>query len=125
MRADRDTGLGKLIQSGMTSGSKEWKAAKEQLEDLRRRKAKRDPGERHEQRMSALYVDPLPGGWNRPIKEVTQAIASDYLQEAANDYRGSYDRYTNLETYKPNDSHFYSALEEWTSRPTLPSPESP
>jgi len=125
MKADRDTVLGKLIQAAMTSSSKIWKAAKEQLEKLSRQKAKRIPSERHEQRMSALYVDPLPGGWNRPTKEITQAFAYDYFQEAANDYRGQYDRYTNPETYKPDDPAFYSALEQWTGRPTLPRPESP
>ena len=123
MKADNDTGLGKLIRKGMTSSSEEWRQAKAQLEELDRKKKKRVPGERHKQRMSALYVDPIPGGWNRPTREITQASAYDYLQEAANDYRGSYDRYTNPENHKPDDPDFYSALEQWTGRPTLPRPE--
>jgi hypothetical protein len=75
--------------------------------------------------MSALYVDPVPGGWKRPTKEISQAFAFDYLQDAANDYRAQYDRYTDLETHKPDDPEFYSALEQWTDRSTLPPPESP
>ena len=66
-------------------------------------RSKRIPVERHKQRMSALYVDPVPGGWNRPTEEISQAFAFDYLQDAANDYSVQYDRYTNLEIYKPDD----------------------
>jgi len=114
MKAERGTGLDKLIRTqvgGAKPGSKEWKEARQQLEDLRRRKAKRISSERHEQRKSALYVDPISGGWNRPTKELTQAFAYDHLQEAANDYRGPYDCYTNPETYKLDDPPFYSALD--------------
>jgi AbiV family abortive infection protein len=118
MKADRNSQLGKLIHTFTA-------AATEQLEKLRRQKGKRIPSERHKQRMTALYVDPIPGGWNRPAKEVTQDIAYNDLQEAANDYRGPYDRYTNPENHKPDDPGFYSALEHWTDRPTLPRPESP
>jgi hypothetical protein len=92
---------------------------------VRRQKAKRIPSERHQQRMSALYVDPLPDGWNRPTEKITQAVAHNDVQDALNDYRGSYERYTNPETYKPDDPDFFSALEQWTGRPTLPRPENP
>ena len=118
IRANTNTALGKLIHA--TTG-----AARTQLEKLTSRRAKRIPSERHEQRMSALYVDAVPGGWKRPTKEITQAFAFDYLQDAANDYRAQYDRYTDLETHKPDDPEFYSALEQWTDRSTLPPPESP
>jgi AbiV family abortive infection protein len=118
MKADRDTVLGKLIQTSTA-------VAREQLEKLRRQKAKRIPSERHEQRKSALYVDPIPGGWARPTREITQAFAYDYLQEVLNDYRGAYDRYTDPENHKPDDPDFCSALEQWTGRPSLPRPESP
>jgi hypothetical protein len=127
MKADTGTGgLGRLLQTYMrATGSALWTAAKEQLEKLHRQKAKRAPSERHKQRMNALYVDPIPGGWNRPTMKISQAVASDYLQEALNDYRGQYDRYTNPEIYKPDDPDFYSALAQWTGRPTLAQPENP
>jgi AbiV family abortive infection protein len=122
--ADRNSGLGKLIMTPFSS--KGWRVAREQLEKWRRKKAKRTPSDRHEQRMSALYVDPVaPEQWSRPIKKISAAKAFGDLQDAQNDYRGQYDRYTNPEIYKPDDPDFYSALEQWSGRPTLPRPESP
>ena len=59
MRADRDSGLGKLLQTrtSTTPGTEEWKAANEQVEKLDRQRKRRVPDDRHKQRMSALYVD--------------------------------------------------------------------
>jgi len=126
MRADMDSGLGKLLQARANSkpGSKEWKAADEQTQKLDRQKAKRAPDDRHKQRMSALYVDAVaPDRWNRPTNEISVAAAFDYLQDAANDYSLQRDRYTNPEVYKPDDPELYTALEKWTDRPTLPNPD--
>ena len=71
MRAETVSGLGKLFQTlhSATTGTKVWKAAYEQLEQLRRRTMKRVPHDRHKQRETALYVDPVSGGWNieRPV----------------------------------------------------------
>jgi AbiV family abortive infection protein len=128
MRAHRDSGLGKLLQTRMSAkpGSKEWKEARKQIEELNRRKKKRVPGDRHEQRMSALYVDAVSlDRWNRPTKEIPPTLAFERLQDAANDYSGQYDRYTDPHAYKTDDPKLYSALEEWTDRPTLACPESP
>src|SRR5262245_3904540 len=124
-RTNKNTVLGKLHQtySSAKPGSKEWKAAKEQLEKLDRQKKKRVPSDRHEQRMSALYVDAVSsGGWKRPIKETSQISAFEYLQDAGNDYAAQYQRYTTPEDYKPDDPELYAALEEWTDRPTLACP---
>jgi len=126
MRADMDSGLGKLLQARANSkpGSKEWKAADEQIQKLDRQKAKRAPDDRHKQRMSALYVDAVaPDRWNRPTNEISVAAAFDYLQDAANDYSLQRDRYTNPEVYKPDDPELYTALEKWTDRPALPNPD--
>jgi AbiV family abortive infection protein len=127
MRAHRDSGLGKLLQTQMNKpGSKEWKEARKQIEELDRRKKKRAPVDRHEQRISALYVDAVSlDRWNRPTAQISATLAFEYLQDAANDYSGQYDRYTNPEIYKPDEPKFYTALEEWTDRPTLASPERP
>ena len=125
-RTNNNTVLGKLHQtySSAKPGSKEWKAAKEQLEKLDRQKKKRVPSGRHEQRMSALYVDAVasPDRWNRPVKEISQISAFEYLQDAGNDYAAQYQRYTTPEDYKPDDPELYAALEEWTDRPTLAPP---
>src|SRR5262249_15980322 len=128
MRTDKDSGLGKLLQTRASAkpGSKERKAANERVERLDRQMAKRAPGDRHKQRMGPLYVDPLsPGGWNRPTKKISQTSAFGRLQDVGNDYSGQYQRYTTPETYKPDDPEFYSALEKWTDRPTLVSPLPP
>jgi AbiV family abortive infection protein len=93
MTADRGSGLGKLLQT--RHGSKEWKAAREQLEKLNQQKRRRVPDDRHKRRMSALYVDAVSlDRWNRPAKEISQTFASDFLQDAVNDYSIQYDRYT-------------------------------
>lgn len=126
MRTDKDSGLGKLLQTraSATPGSGERKAANEQIERLDRQMTKRAPGDRHKQRMSALYVNAVsPGRWSRPIKEISPTLAYERLQDAANDYSMQYDRYTNLEIGKPDDPEFYTALEKWTDRPTLADPE--
>ena len=94
MKADRDSALKKLLMTPVSS--KEWRKAREQIEKLDRQKAKRVPSDRHEQRMSALYVDAVaPDQWNRPIKEISQTSAFEYLQDAANDYSIQYEPYTN------------------------------
>jgi AbiV family abortive infection protein len=127
MRADRASGLGKLLQTKMsaTPGSKEWKAANEQIEKLDRQKKKRVPEERHRERMSALYVDAVSGGrWNRPAKEVSQSYAHDFLQDAVNDYSLQYSqRYTELEIIKAVDPELFQALVQWSDRPALPCPD--
>jgi AbiV family abortive infection protein len=123
MRADRCSVLGNLLMT--LFGSIGWSKARQQIEKLDRLKAKRIPSDRHQQRISALYVDAVaPDRWNRPIKEIS-ATPVDCLQEAANDYSMQYDRYTNSEIYKPDDPEFYTALEKWTGRPTLACPERP
>jgi AbiV family abortive infection protein len=119
MRADQNSGLGKLLMTPF--GSKGWKKARELIGKLDRQLAKRTPSDRHEQRMSALYVDAVaPDRWNRPINEISAAEALDCLQRAANDYSIQCERYTNVEIGKSVDPKFYSALEAWTERPTLP-----
>jgi hypothetical protein len=77
--------------------------------------------------MSALYVDAVSADrWRRPTREISQITAHAYLQDAANDYSGQYDRYTNPWVHKPDDPELYSALENWPGRPIfLPSPERP
>jgi AbiV family abortive infection protein len=124
MRADSDSGLGKLLMTPFSS--KGWRKARELIEKLTRLKEKRVPSDRHDQRMSALYVDAVAlDRWNRPINKISATEAFDYLQDAANDYSLQRDRYINPQIYKPDDPDFYSALEQWAGRPTLPRPQRP
>jgi AbiV family abortive infection protein len=123
MMADNDTQLGKLIRTVMfaTPGSEGWKTAHEQMDQMRRRKEKRVPQDRHKQREVALYVDPVAGGWNRPTKEISQASAMDFLSEAGIDYSMAYDSYANPDiSTKHDDPELYCALIAWTDRPKLP-----
>jgi AbiV family abortive infection protein len=120
-----DAALGGLLSTYLSvrHGSEEWNTAREQLEQARQTV----PVERHRQRMSALYVDAVSADrWRRPTREISQITAYAYLQDAANDYSGQYDRYTNPSIYKPDDPELYTALENWPGRPILlPSPERP
>jgi AbiV family abortive infection protein len=119
-----DTALGGLLGTylNVRQGSEEWNTAREQLEQAQQTV----PVERHKQRMSSLYVDAVaPDRWNRPTSEISQITALAYLQDAANDYSGQWDRYTDPKTYNPADPELYTALENWPGRPTLASPERP
>jgi AbiV family abortive infection protein len=124
MKVDTDTALGGVLDTYLTvkEGSEEWKTAREQLEQARQTV----PVERHNRRMSALYIDAVtPDRWNRPT-EISLITAHVYLQDAANDYSGQWDRYTNPSIYTFDDPELYTALENWTGRPIfLPSPERP
>jgi AbiV family abortive infection protein len=89
----KDTALFKQLPG--KPRSEEWKAAlNEQVKKLHKQRAKRLPNDRHEQRMSALYVGALASGWNRP-KEISQASALECFWEAVQDYSSGYDHYTN------------------------------
>jgi AbiV family abortive infection protein len=128
-RADRTTGLGKVLTTRMTApnGSAEQKAAREQIDRLDQLKKRREPDERHKLRMSALYVDPTSDGqWSRPTEEISAMRAHDFISDAANDYSIQQDRwYTNLALVKDDDPELHDALQKWSDRPRLPAPEWP
>jgi AbiV family abortive infection protein len=124
MRADQDSGLGRLLQSRFEAppGGDKWKETDERLAKIDRTMEKRVPGDRHEQRMSALYVDPVSIGlWNRPVIAISRQSAYDFVTDARNEYsRQQCDRYTNLEILRAIDPELCNALEQWPERPTLP-----
>jgi AbiV family abortive infection protein len=79
-RINKGSNLQKLHETRLNEklGRNERKAANEQIEKLNRQKAKRTPDERHKQRMSALYVNPIsPDRWNIPEKEISPTVAED------------------------------------------------
>jgi hypothetical protein len=128
MRADRDSGLGKLLSDRFAAapGSDERKAADEKVEKIDDLKKNRTPQVRHAQRIRALYVDPVSTDrWNRPSIEISQSTAQDFISDATNDYAGEHERYTNLEITKDLDPDLFKALEQWPDRPELPLPERP
>jgi AbiV family abortive infection protein len=128
MRFENDSGLGKLLETRRTSppGSEERKAADKQVKKLDRQKMKRVPDDRHRQRMSALYVDAVPpDGWNRPVNEISQMEAHDFIQEAVNDYSMQFQRYSELELIREDYPELFGALAGWLDRPELARPEWP
>ena len=132
MTADRESGLGKLLQGRMEAHpqSTERKTADAELAQITNQISKRTPRVRHEQRISALYVEPEPvsGKWNRPTTVTSPSSAHKFLQDAVNDYAGRYDQgyITSTDSIlKHIDPELYRALEQWSDRPELQHPEWP
>jgi AbiV family abortive infection protein len=129
MRTDKESGLGKLLnaRSNAKPGSNERKAADKQVKDIDDKMEKRVPGDRHVQRMSALYVDPISSTteWNRPSANETQETAHNSIVDTVNEYSGQVERYSHPEIIKPDDPELYEALMKWTRRPVMPEPEWP
>jgi len=122
-RADRNSGLGKLLESRMraSSGSKERQEVDEQVEQIDQLILKRTPADRHRQRMKALYVDlQSEEQWSRPVKEISQTTAYNFLVDATNDYGlQRTQRYLELELLKRTDPELHDALVGWSDRPEL------
>jgi hypothetical protein len=123
------SGLGQLLRAATTSepGSAEWKDAEKKITEIQKQLAKRVPGDRHEQRMTALYVDPISStDWNRPVAKIGQEFAREFLTDAVNDYSLQQDqRYTNLQIVEAIEPELATALVAWTDRPKMPPPEWP
>jgi AbiV family abortive infection protein len=129
MRADRQTGLGKILTDRMTSTpqSQKRKDADAALKQIDDKKARRTPDDRHSTRMRSLYVEPSSSGWNRPADMAAQT-AHDFLQDAVNDYSLRYSQgyIASVQSIlKAIDADLYNALEQLADRPQLPPPVQP
>jgi AbiV family abortive infection protein len=130
--ADRDSSVGKILTARMKNHpeSREWQEADATLNQITDKKNKRTPADRHEKRMSALYVEPKSGTeWNRPADTSAQT-AHDFLQEAVNDYRGRYLHWyiTSADSsliLKETEPKLYQELKQLPNLPALPAPVSP
>ena len=122
MRADKDSGLGKILSARITADRQSPEAQKADADLTRIDEVikKRTPGDRHEKRMAALYVEPISEKrWNRPAK-TSASSAWELLCDARNDYSLRCDQ-VNL---KESDPDLYNALAQWPDRPKLePPPE--
>jgi AbiV family abortive infection protein len=129
IRADRASGLGKLLQARVENHprSLDWQKANSELKRIDNEKKKRTPTDRHERRIAALYVEAVsPTEWNRPIH--TRAEAYEFLVDAVNDYGLQYQQRYITGTdpiLKQLDPELYGALAQWSDRPVLPAPEHP
>jgi hypothetical protein len=94
--ARHSTVQGQLLQarSRAAPASPEWKKADEEIDKITELQKKRTPEDRHNQRMKALYVEPLEAGWNRPA-ETSETAARDFLTDAINEYAIQQDAYKN------------------------------
>jgi AbiV family abortive infection protein len=123
LRADRNSGVGKLLESRMKASpnSKERREADKQIEKIDQLKRKRIPDDRHRLRMKALYVDlQSEEQWSRPVQEISQTTAYNFLVDATNDYGlQRTQRYLELEFLKHTDPDLHDALVRWSDRPEL------
>lgn len=126
IRADREAGVGKVIMDLIKAPfSSEWKDKHAQLAKVTEIKTKRLPGDRHQQRMVALYVDPAGshGEWSRPVIAVSKDKARDFLVDVRNDYAVQHSQhYADIALLKQIDADLAAALEQWEERPELPPP---
>jgi AbiV family abortive infection protein len=88
-RADRDSQLGKLLEARHRHrpGTPEYQRADAALTALDKQKERRQPHDRHEQRMRAFYVDLSAEGssWLRPC-ELSPKTCAEIVTDAINDY---------------------------------------
>ena len=128
MTPDGDSVLGKLIRARWETDpqSPEWKKADEELAKRDPELKRRVPSERHKNRQSSLYIEPVSESeWNRPAN-TSPCFAHKFLQHAVNDYAGRYGNgysTSSLSILKHVDLELYSALEQWSDRPELPAVE--
>ncbi len=123
------SGVTKLMRAmgKANPGGDEWKIAQQEVSKVLTKRRKRTPHDRHKQRLSALYVDPLgaTADWNKPFESITQVMAVDVLCDAVNDYAFERAGYYCREIVASRDAELAEALAKWPDRPTLPAPEGP
>jgi AbiV family abortive infection protein len=116
---------GKAIMDRMHHpvGSPEYEEAERLLDELTARQMATMPCDRHQIRMSALYVNPKAdgSGWERPQDQTVGDIRYE-VNDAVNDYRNVYDR---LVLGHDRPSKFLTEFQAWTNRPEIPEPVSP
>lgn len=127
MRTEGGDALDKLLRVVVHPDPKssEWRAAQKQLDAYTKRQRKRQPQDRHRQRIAALYVEPNETGtaWTRPV-DVWQEEARRCVEDFANDYSGECDRFR-PEIHADTNPEFFKALQAWSERPELPAPQWP
>jgi AbiV family abortive infection protein len=126
MRPSNNSSLAAALQIRGTAnpGTEEWNSASRLIDEATKAKTKRDPEDRHRNRITATYVDPIPAGWSRPSKEISRAKARDRICDASNEYAGEYRWLTDIDVgIKHDDPELYAAVIAWTERPMLPDPD--
>jgi AbiV family abortive infection protein len=115
--------------------SPEYAAAREKIDEVVHRQAKRTPDERHRTRMNVLYVDLEDSGdaWKRPAL-IGRNKALDIVQQACGDYSGQvHNMAIWLGSQPENPTHpqeealmaWVQAVKVWPQRPEWPVPTWP
>lgn len=101
-------------------GTKEWKRAYKEWEEMEKRQRKQTPWQRHENRMRALYVDLNEAGsdWRLPRQQPKEE-ATLALNDAIRDY-ALVRHNLELDSLRHRNPEFAYALEAWADRPQLP-----
>jgi AbiV family abortive infection protein len=123
-RTDRDSELGKLLQARHehSPGTPEYQRTDAALAALDKQKERRQPHDRHEQRMRAFYVDFSAEGvsWLRPC-ELSPKACAEIVTDAINDYTLARER---IEQAAPlyDDHALAAAIAALPERADLPPP---
>jgi AbiV family abortive infection protein len=122
-RSKNGGGFANLLQerSKAQAGTPEYAELDKQARKIDDLKAKRTPGERHSNRMRAMYVDLNDMGtdWSRPHL-LPQEEATSCLTDAINDYSVKQDGLTQLDILRTSDPELATAISGWNDRPALP-----
>ena len=119
LRATRGTRLGDTLMTAMQIDHADAAGALAEVNEVVKAKRKRDPNDRHNARMRALYVDLTDTGWTRPASTEMKTSAN-LIQDAVNDYTaGMYDGVNMFERYGPTIG---KSLDSWRARFPLPPP---
>jgi AbiV family abortive infection protein len=130
MRGTQETRLGQLLWEVAKNPlqSQKWKDARAALEQVNKKFLRSTPDERHNARMTSLYVEPQSRTeWNRPANKSAKE-AYEFLVDAVNDYRGRFQAWyvgSPADLLQHTDPVLYRALERMSGRPTLPTPVDP
>jgi AbiV family abortive infection protein len=117
-----DEPVGKLLRARLHNSldSQTYQKADRQLKKLAARKQAEMPNERHQLRLSNLYVEPTADGtgWQRPLEHADED-AKRQVVEAVNDYALVYDR---LVRGNGCPGAMGEAFQAWAGRPEIPEP---
>jgi AbiV family abortive infection protein len=128
IQAEGGTAIDKAIRTQLNRSATdaERKQAEQVMESALRAFQRRAPGDRHETRMQAFYVDLDDSGtWKLP-ERITRREASKLLNDALNDYVVQRERMVSLSELRAfGEPGLADELEAWPDRPDLPEPVRP
>lgn len=100
--------------------SREYKRAEAKVKKMAARKKEAIPRQRHNLRLSSLYVEPSEDGtgWLRPQQQSKEEALNE-IMDAVNDYSSAYDH---LVRGNDDPNLMLTAFQAWVSRPEILEP---